>query len=280
MNRQLLFLLLAAAAITSSAKADPSAYSGVLEVASIQGQPGQQIAVDIRIRSSNEPVAGMELPLQFEGPFTLDSVSFVGSLITDKFIRIVSIDNAADTVTIYAVPDIFGADSLATIPQAAGLLARLHFTVDTNAPSGFHVIDSVLRSQSFGSVTLWKRCQFSNKEGQTILPGFEDGGITVQIPTGLDDEPSNLPTSFSVAQNYPNPFNPTTQIEFSLPAASDVRIEVFNILGQNVATLADRRYQAGVHSVTFDAANQPSGVYLYRVVTEYATQTHKMLLLK
>lgn len=257
-----------------------AAYTGIVDVSSEEGQPGTSVVVELTLSGSNEPVAGMEIPLRFSGPIRLDSVSFVGTSLTDQFIRIVRFDNVADTISIYVVPDIFGADSLASLLLSNALLARLHFTIDPTAQPGSHTIDSIQSSQSYGNVTLWKRCQFSNRDGQTILPGFSNGDITVQVPTGIDDEPSGLPTTFSVSQNYPNPFNPTTQIEFALPRTSHVRVDVFNVLGQTVATLANQRYQAGIHQVTFDATNQPSGVYLYRVTSETGSETHKMLLLK
>ncbi len=94
------------------------------------------------------------------------------------------------------------------------------------------------------------------------------------------------PNEFSLKQNYPNPFNPSTTIEFALPTPSTVTVRVFNILGQEIATLADnRQYQTGVHLLTFDAMNFGSGVYFYQLSARgndgKAFQvTRKMLLLK
>ena len=89
-----------------------------------------------------------------------------------------------------------------------------------------------------------------------------------------------LPTAFALAQNYPNPFNPVTDIAFAVPVACDVTLEVFNVLGQKVATLLDGRFDAGEHSVTWDATAQSSGVYLYRLTASEVVETKKMLLLK
>ena len=94
-----------------------------------------------------------------------------------------------------------------------------------------------------------------------------------------------LPDQFTLNQNYPNPFNPSTQISFSLPGAQHVKLDVFNVLGQRVATLFDGKAEAGEHTVTWDAHNAAgqtvsSGVYFYRLEAAGFSQTRKMLLLR
>jgi len=93
-------------------------------------------------------------------------------------------------------------------------------------------------------------------------------------------ERGSLPTECSLEQNRPNPFNPATQISFSLPEASYVRLQVFNIIGQEVVTLVDGQVDAGYHTVTWDASGVVSGVYLYRLETSAFVSTKKMVLLK
>ncbi len=88
------------------------------------------------------------------------------------------------------------------------------------------------------------------------------------------------PTEFSLSPNYPNPFNPSTNIQFTLAKAARVELKVYNILGQEVATLVNGNENAGVHSVTFNAANLASGVYLYKIVAGDFVSARKMLLLK
>lgn len=97
--------------------------------------------------------------------------------------------------------------------------------------------------------------------------------------TNIEDN-FGLPTVFELAQNYPNPFNPTTNIAFNLPQTSDVTLEVFNLQGQKVATLVNSAMPAGSHTVSFNAENLSSGVYLYRITAGNFTQTNKMLLVK
>ena len=88
------------------------------------------------------------------------------------------------------------------------------------------------------------------------------------------------PESFQLSQNYPNPFNPTTNIDFALPQAMDVEIQVYNALGQEVATLVNSSMPAGSHSVTWNAQDMASGLYIYRLVAGDFTQTKKMVLMK
>ncbi len=89
-----------------------------------------------------------------------------------------------------------------------------------------------------------------------------------------------LPTVYSLSQNYPNPFNPSTVIEFALPKDAHVTLEVYNIIGQKVATLVDEVRPAGYHSVKFDGTNLSSGMYLYRLSTGQQTFLKKLLLMK
>jgi len=91
---------------------------------------------------------------------------------------------------------------------------------------------------------------------------------------------NNLPGEFSLSQNYPNPFNPTTNIKFTLPAASPVRLEVFDVIGRRVAVLLDQVLEAGEHEVQWDASEAASGVYVYRLTVSDFVDTKKMLLLK
>ena len=92
---------------------------------------------------------------------------------------------------------------------------------------------------------------------------------------------SSVPKDFTLNQNYPNPFNPSSTIQFGIPEASNVRLEVFNLLGRKVSTLvAGDKLQAGWHTVQFDAGNIASGVYIYRIEAGNFVQTKRMMLIK
>ena len=88
------------------------------------------------------------------------------------------------------------------------------------------------------------------------------------------------PTQFTLNQNYPNPFNPTTTIEFTLPTAGDVQLNIYNLAGQQVARLANGHYTAGIHTVDFNGNDFPSGTYFYSLQANGQQETRKMLLVK
>jgi len=110
---------------------------------------------------------------------------------------------------------------------------------------------------------------------------------TANAALSVAQRSSLAPQAFLLEQNYPNPFNPSTTIQYQLPTASDVRLEVYDLLGRKVMTLVNTRQVAGTYSVQFNAAALASGVYFYRLqagATNSASapfvQTKKMILVK
>lgn len=117
--------------------------------------------------------------------------------------------------------------------------------------------------------------------GSASASAFSSGGAEESVASngGI------LPESMELSQNYPNPFNPSTTIDFSLPTAGQVSLEVYNILGVKVATLVNGALTAGRHSVVWNSTTDggepvSSGVYFYRLVTEDQVLSRKMMLLK
>ncbi|MBI3363596.1 MAG: T9SS type A sorting domain-containing protein [Ignavibacteriae bacterium] len=89
---------------------------------------------------------------------------------------------------------------------------------------------------------------------------------------------SDIPDEFSLGQNYPNPFNPSTNFELRISKLEFVTLKVFDVLGREVATLINERRAPGIYNASWNAANMPSGIYLYKLKTESFTQTRKMIL--
>lgn len=109
-------------------------------------------------------------------------------------------------------------------------------------------------------------------------------GVAAMAGSGVstsNESLADVPMRFSLAQNYPNPFNPTTKIGFTLPSNQKVKLTVFNILGQRVATLIDgQQMVSGAHTVNFDASMLSSGLYIYRIEAGSFSSSKKMMLIK
>ncbi|MFC1555758.1 YCF48-related protein [candidate division KSB1 bacterium] len=108
-----------------------------------------------------------------------------------------------------------------------------------------------------------------------VVHMYSSGGTTP-----IEHNQNQIPREFELKQNYPNPFNPETNIEFSIPATSFVQLDVYNVLGQRVATLVSENLPAGVHKAYWNAANMSSGIYFYRLQAENFNAMNKMMLIK
>ena len=159
----------------------------------------------------------------------------------------------------------------------------------------FHVnADSLMhRGISMGNVVLkyldtdnqWKAVSGQSLDTSTGIISVSSSAlypyyaIVPASPNAVEKQPG-LPTGYELKQNYPNPFNPSTNIYYSIPKKSNVSIKVFNIIGQEVADLVNGAKEAGTYTVSFNAADLPSGIYLYELKTDNFTAIKKMLLLK
>ncbi|MBI1804698.1 MAG: carboxypeptidase regulatory-like domain-containing protein [Ignavibacteriae bacterium] len=124
----------------------------------------------------------------------------------------------------------------------------------------------------------------ADANGKVIAKMSGSGSATVQSIGDrlfLDVQGKALPIAYALEQNYPNPFNPTTSISFSLPMATNVTLKLYNLIGQEVATLIDgKEYEAGQHTVRFDATKLTSGIYFYRLQAGSFVSVRKMILMK
>jgi len=97
---------------------------------------------------------------------------------------------------------------------------------------------------------------------------------------GIKSISSEIPNGYKLLQNYPNPFNPVTKMRFAIPKSSFANLVVYDVLGRVVSTLVDEQLKAGTYEVDWNALNNPSGVYYYRLVIDGFTETRKMILIK
>ncbi|MBX3008323.1 MAG: carbohydrate binding domain-containing protein [Melioribacteraceae bacterium] len=121
------------------------------------------------------------------------------------------------------------------------------------------------------------------KQAWMNLNKVEKIGLAKEVGENIITE--DIPTEFSLSQNYPNPFNPSTQIQFGLPSDSKVQVNIFNVLGQKVQSLTEQFYQAGTHTLNFNADELSNGVYIYSINAisdegKIFRDTKKMLLVK
>lgn len=112
-----------------------------------------------------------------------------------------------------------------------------------------------------------------------VAPGATNADLNYNL-TDVKDKTSDIPESFSLSQNYPNPFNPSTSIQYALSDKQFVQLKVYNLLGNEVATLVNDEKAAGNYSIDFNASNLSSGVYFYKLRAGSFVETRKMILLK
>jgi hypothetical protein len=225
---------------------------------------------------------------------TINSFTFIGRNSTDN----------SDTVF---VDNIFYSNDIPSEPlpveltsftaSVTGTTVQLNWRTETEVMNyGFEVE----RLQDYKNAKLqdWEKIGFVQGHGNSNSPKdyyFTDSEVKAgeysyrlkQIDTDGQYEyfgPVSVdfgqPQEFVLEQNYPNPFNPITTISFMIPEDGNVKLTVFNILGQEIAALINEPMQAGIHSVDFDASALNSGLYLYKIETGDFTQIRKMLLIK
>jgi hypothetical protein len=184
----------------------------------------------------------------------------------------------------------------------AGLILGFVFGLNSSQVSAVQMARQVLD----GGGAMWLETasyKLSSSLGQSII-GAQDGS-TMDVFTGFwnpwvvqmtpveweEVNQTQLPREFGLSQNFPNPFNPATVIEYALPRASEVKIEIYNILGQKVRNLLDEGQEPGYKTIRWDGKDRngtdvSSGIYFYRIVahtvhgSEDFVQCKKMTLLK
>jgi len=120
----------------------------------------------------------------------------------------------------------------------------------------------------------------TNEDGYSVFDTFSIIADNFTSTTNEEDPLSDTPCDFVLKQNYPNPFNPTTTITYGLPQPAEVQLNVYDVLGRRITSLVNQRQNAGFQSITFDATQLSSGMYIYRLEAGDFVQTRKMLLVK
>ena len=168
-----------------------------------------------------------------------------------------------------------------------------NFQYVANDPDGQPISFSLIAAPNGASITTnglfsWSPAVAQAGSSFVVTVQVSDGTLTTlstviiyasSTVTSVD-EWSGIPTDYTLMQNYPNPFNPSTTIRFGLPNDSNVRLSVFNVLGQEVAVLVNSNLSAGYHKFDFDASKLTSGIYIYKIQAEKFVEVKKMLLMK
>jgi hypothetical protein len=131
-----------------------------------------------------------------------------------------------------------------------------------------------------GDANHWVTIPSNNTEALRINDTWRIVGEADVVILGVDNNSNGLVTKFNLEQNYPNPFNPSTKIKYSVPEAGFVTLKVYNLLGQEVASLVNEFKTASENEVTFDASKLSSGLYFYQFTSKNYSATKKMMLLK
>lgn len=261
--------------------------AGVLTAKLIKVHPDHEFEVHGKIDtlSANQfVVAGLTIKTdqntvyydEFDKQVTFDSLK-VNQLVEVKYVKTVTNENLAVKVEIEKDPHTVQFNGVVTATSANSI--RL------SVPSFSLTSNTVFISSTYSPVQ-----SASIKVGQSVTvwadqsPSGNLQAVQVQqisaVVTDLEGNKDNLPVSYELKQNYPNPFNPTTEIAFTLANQENVSLVVYNIIGQEVATLISSPMSAGSHAVKFNASNLSSGIYLYRLKAGNFVSIKKMILLK
>lgn len=158
------------------------------------------------------------------------------------------------------------------ITYDAGISDRGHFTLQQ--------LEELLvpfYGETFENQPFYIRLVTIDAEGEQFSPSRSLIASRELVNTSISEQ---TPTAFVLAQNYPNPFNPTTSIGYEINTAAQVRLAVYDLTGREMAVLVDRNQVSGRYNVQFDAANLPSGVYIYRLTAGSFVQMRKMTLVR
>ncbi|MCB0263073.1 MAG: right-handed parallel beta-helix repeat-containing protein [Calditrichaeota bacterium] len=219
-------------------------------------------------------------------------------------LRVIVSDSVyADTADFYItvnsvndLPEIDLPDTLQFHVDSTATLSLWNYVSDVETPDSLLTFSLSAASDSLqfdfdagtGIVTLNWQSPFVGRVYLTVVVGDENNATaidSIEVSTSpivgiADDLAGLIPSSYILEQNYPNPFNPLTIIRFGLPKATNVKLTIYNILGEQVSVLVDGQLLAGYHTVSFNASQHASGIFFYILTTNEFKQVRKMILMK
>ncbi len=235
-----------------------------------------------------QPVGGSVGPEDIAFDFTPDQDTYQFILYCNGNSFNINFWYVDDIMVSYVVP----VELSSFTANAAGGDVTLNWTTATETNNrGFEIerksstssYQKVGYAAGFGTTTEPKSYSYSDKDLGTGSYTYRLKQIDLDGSSKYSNEVDvqvNVPAKFALEQNYPNPFNPTTLIKYSIPQDQQVKLNVYNLLGQNVVSLVNGMQKAGEHEVTFDASNLASGVYFYKLEAGTRSSIKKMLLMK
>jgi len=259
-----------------------SVSAGVSKMATAKAAvENERVVVPIELENTRD-MAALDLPLEFSEGVTLEEVVFEGTRAASFDFTAAVIDNENNNVIIGMIPMVFG--DKADLAPGKGEIARLVFKVDDPNLQILEINTTTIEEPEHTPMFVYAEGVRGQSELLSVDPGF--AGVQIALAEVPDSPESNLPTEFSLSQNYPNPFNPSTEIAFSIPVASEVQLDIMNVLGQKVRTLKNEYTEAGSYTVTWDGRDRAgvsvaSGIYFYRLKAGgNFEEVKKMMMLK
>lgn len=211
----------------------------------------------------------------------LPNGSYLNEIPNSKIIRIAAAESSLDSVTVVFVPkdenykvNISG--------YGEGTMRYESYNPTSNTQLDINYADSIeVTSSTIATIDENNSNNINiDNNGDGIIDTTVSTHTNVIVTSVQEERFNNIPNEISLEQNYPNPFNPTTTITYNISEATNVELEVFDLLGRKVAVLANGFKNPGSYNVIFNAENLTSGFYIYRLKTDKYTLAKKLLLLK
>ena len=242
-----------------------------------------EITVPITVVHDEDLVA-MDIPLEWSEGVTLTNVSFADTRVDYFDVKIANINEETNRVLIGLISMVY--ERKETLGPGDGIIAELTFRVDDATLDQFEITPFKATSPGPGhSLSLVYNDWSSGKPLVDHVNPQVEGNTVLLTKNPSDPGGAIVPTSYSLGQNFPNPFNPSTTMAYSLKTAGHVRLDIFNILGQNVCTLVDEYQDANNYTKLWDGRDDngnvvASGIYMYRIKSGDFTDIKKMVLMK